>query len=768
MIAWAILAAQLGTVDRPEGLEKRVAVVINTTSPDSNAIGTYYAKRRGIPDGNVVRITTPNVEVTDRKAYDADIEAPVRAFLEAHADVLFVVTTYGVPIKVGEANPGNDLKEGDTLTTCVKNRDYCAVDSELMMIPTAGHAIEAWLENSFYGKAERFDRDKFKQVIVCRLDGPTPEAARALVDNALYGEAFGIEGEHYLDTRGLKPDGGYGAMDEEMRKIRTVYEACGLKVCHEDTEEEQDLSTYERPANYWGWYAGDLIARDEFRFKRGAVGAHLHSFSAGQLRSKTQTWTGPLVQHGITGTCGTVYEPLGAGFPDGWIFYERIFAGYTFGEAMMAANRFNSWMAIFVGDPLYSPYATSVRAEQAKHLELVKTASERMAERIDAGEAAEARKVADEVRAIGIAYEGEEDLTFLLRECAARALSPGKKGGLDELRGHLIGGLALLEGGDKAKALERFKKGAAISPHNFDCNLAAARCLDGAAAIDYLRKAVAVVPESFEAQKRLAEALIEAGKANEALDAVAAARKLVDAPELVLVEAEALTKLGQARKAAELLEGALKRDGGNAALRLRMGRLYSRMNDAAKGAEVLGPALKLYPEDSSGVADYAAILELYAKFAAKGKDDKASARAAAAVDDARATAFRPSAKKAEKQAAALLDDALEDAKPRENPPKPYAFEYAGLPRVEVANLSGKEFVIVFKGPTTRQLTVPSRQPDKLDKTTAVCLYPGRYRIAILPSVKEKAIYLSEVTIDLHTHYGMGLGKTGQPHYPLIR
>jgi len=112
-----------------------------------------------------------------------------------------------------------------------------------------------------------------------------------------------------------------------------------------------DLSTLERAGHYWGWYTGRLQAAEPFAFAPGAVACHVHSFSAGTLRHRERNWVGPLVERGATVAVGTVYEPLTAGFPTAPLFWERFLAGYPAGEALQLANRFASWMAVYVGDP---------------------------------------------------------------------------------------------------------------------------------------------------------------------------------------------------------------------------------------------------------------------------------------------------------------------------------------------------------------------------------------------------------------------------------
>jgi hypothetical protein len=93
-----------------------------------------------------------------------------------------------------------------------------------------------------------------------------------------------------------------------------------------------------------------------FRFRRGAIAAHLHSFSANQLTNTSQNWCAPLLAAGAAATVGNVYEPYLGLTHHFSIFYQRLLDGFTLVEAAAAAVPAVSWQAIVLGDPLYRPY----------------------------------------------------------------------------------------------------------------------------------------------------------------------------------------------------------------------------------------------------------------------------------------------------------------------------------------------------------------------------------------------------------------------------
>ena len=89
----------------------RVVVVRNGKSPISKAVADDYAKRRGVH--NMVTVTcqdsaaNANAETIAFAAYQKEIEAPLRTFLDGHAGIDFIVLTKGVPIRLADAPQGS-------------------------------------------------------------------------------------------------------------------------------------------------------------------------------------------------------------------------------------------------------------------------------------------------------------------------------------------------------------------------------------------------------------------------------------------------------------------------------------------------------------------------------------------------------------------------------------------------------------------------------------------------------------------------------------
>ena len=110
---------------------------------------------------------------------------------------------------------------------------------------------------------------------------------------------------------------------------------------------------------YAGWYAphvSGLLKDPGFQFRRGAVACHIHSLSAQTVRAKSQRWAGPLLARGAAIVLGNVDEPFLSHHTHLDVFFERLLAGDTAGEAMWKATPRVSWMNVMIGDPLYCPF----------------------------------------------------------------------------------------------------------------------------------------------------------------------------------------------------------------------------------------------------------------------------------------------------------------------------------------------------------------------------------------------------------------------------
>jgi uncharacterized protein (TIGR03790 family) len=272
------------------------------------------------------------------------------------------VLCYGVPVRIS-ADP-NHQEEGAEKLRPEMRRNEAAVDSELALLPLIHEKVllNGPLGNPLYSSTNEAALHPTNGVLlVTRLDGPSAEIARSLVDKALQGEADGLWGRGYFDLRNTT-DPAYKTGDEWIRNASEVCRRLGFETVV-DTNSETFSAGFPMShiAIYLGWYDPNVsgpFTRPTVEFMPGAIAYHLHSYSAHPLRSATQAWVGPLLAKGATVTMGCVEEPFLPGTPDLTIFTARmLFHGMSFGEAAYACQPVLSWQTTVVGDPLYRPLA---------------------------------------------------------------------------------------------------------------------------------------------------------------------------------------------------------------------------------------------------------------------------------------------------------------------------------------------------------------------------------------------------------------------------
>jgi uncharacterized protein (TIGR03790 family) len=381
-----------------------VVVIYNTRAPGSEDVAKYYAKVRHVPKNQIYGFSLTSNEEISRDEFRDSLQLPLARRLEydglwkfgpvkipatngqpehiqervVASKIRYAVLCYGVPLKIAA---DSDLHESVKESVPPElRRNEAAVDSELSWLPLVQMDVllSGPLPNSFYGATNAaFLNPTNGILLVARLDGPSADIAKGLVDKAMQAEREGLWGRAYFDARGLKETNSYFLGDEWILGAAEISRQLGFETTVDDNPETFPVSfPMSQIALYCGWYDGDVsgpFTLPKVEFMPGAFAYHLHSFSAATIRSATRNWVGPLLTKGATCTMGCVYEPYLSGTPNVAIFVARwIGRGFTFGEAAWTAQPVLSWQTTVVGDPLYRPFGKS---PQLLHAELSRTHS---------------------------------------------------------------------------------------------------------------------------------------------------------------------------------------------------------------------------------------------------------------------------------------------------------------------------------------------------------------------------------------------------------
>jgi uncharacterized protein (TIGR03790 family) len=414
-----------------------VYILVNKNVADSQAVADHYCDKRGVPKDHVVALDLPAGEDINRADYDAKLAGPLREQLKDKKDkVKVLLTVYGVPLRVGPQLPNDEekaeldkiKKEMEPLETKRKDLDdeikalqdkvkddakgdaaddlkarqkdradlenqlrpleqrrrllshdesQAAVDSELALLWRDAYELRRWQINPLYFQVpEDYRKEQPPLLMTCRLDAPSVELVKRIIDTSVEVEAKGLEGKVYVDARGIKynpadePGFGYGGYDESMREMAKLLDTEGkMPVTLDDKPELFAPDSCPDCALYCGWYSlANYVPC--CKFVPGAVAWHLASSEAVSLRDpKSKLWCKNLLENGAVATLGPVAEPYTIGFPKPAEFFGCLATGkYTLVECYWRTEMFASWMTVLVGDPLYNPYAKApkLKPEQVK------------------------------------------------------------------------------------------------------------------------------------------------------------------------------------------------------------------------------------------------------------------------------------------------------------------------------------------------------------------------------------------------------------------
>ena len=357
-------------------LSQMTIVVYNRAEPISLALAKLYAQQRGIAADHLIGIDCSIEDDVSRDDFEATIATPLReTFKERrwwtiHTDnegnervsgitVRFVAVIKGVPLKIrpsAQTNPADPPGTGP-----IASHNEGSVDSELALLAYGHHAIAGAIPNPYFQSFKPIrDFDSGSILLVCRLDGPTPEIVRRMIVDSVAAEKNGLWGRAYVDSSHRTAPGAETG-DKWMEEIVQQLHKTGVPVVLEDTPNVfPDGFPMSDCALYYGWYAGGITGpfnQPDFKFVQGAIAAHIHSFSASTLRDANSGWTGPLIARGAAASVGNVYEPYLQLTCHLDILNDRLLHGFTLAESAYMSSQALSWMGVVVGDPLYRPYA---------------------------------------------------------------------------------------------------------------------------------------------------------------------------------------------------------------------------------------------------------------------------------------------------------------------------------------------------------------------------------------------------------------------------
>ncbi len=362
-MAFSLVSAAFGS-EPPRGLEPRhVAVLYNGNSSYSKACAAEYARLRGVPDENCAPLPCDaDKEEIAREEYERTIARPLQKLVEQRRWHLPTMAEGVKEIGVLLLMPDIPLKIAESLRAPGRGwewTDAASVDSELAAFGLSNIPRERAVTNPYFNRDESIVMSGWRMTPVCRIQAPGREAVgRMIFDPVSVEQSGGLWGRLVVDEGGPYAEG-----DAWLRAVAARGRAEGIPVLR-DVSRATLAPRYplgDGIAFYFGWYAhhadGPFGEAGSFRFARGAVAVHLHSYSAVTLRAREKNWCGPLLERGAVCTVGNVYEPFLGLCTRCDILFDRLAKGYCWAEAVWMATPALSWQNVALGDPLYRPFA---------------------------------------------------------------------------------------------------------------------------------------------------------------------------------------------------------------------------------------------------------------------------------------------------------------------------------------------------------------------------------------------------------------------------
>lgn len=389
-----------------------VLVLANRNAHGSVGLAKYYMEKRGIPKENLLQLWMTDKEHCGREEFEKKAVGPVRKHLkekDPSRRIKCLVCMYGLPLKVSppalnavEEKELEDLKrqreevskelekakaekpekekdvgkEYDELNRKIrkvrKDDQRSSFDSEIALVLKEDYPFSGWVPNplflGFRGKETSVSREE--TLMVARLDGPTDEIVRRIIDDSLSVEKTGLQGVAYFDARWPKPGDekagkmkmGYGFYDRSIHLAADRVQKSGrLRVVVNDKRGLFQPGECPAAALYCGWYS---LARyvPAFSWKQGAVGYHIASSECSTLKRKdSQVWCKRMLEEGAAATVGPSSEPFVQAFPLPELFFGALIDGrLTLAECYFLSLPFLSWQMVLLGDPLYRPFGRAM------------------------------------------------------------------------------------------------------------------------------------------------------------------------------------------------------------------------------------------------------------------------------------------------------------------------------------------------------------------------------------------------------------------------
>jgi uncharacterized protein (TIGR03790 family) len=336
-----------------------VLVVINSNSSLSDSVGRYFASSRNVPVTNIARISVSTNEEIDSGEFNS-LRSQIENYMTSNGltnKINYIVTTKGVPLKVNR---------GNTFST---SSPSSSVESELTLILgpySTNIGGPGYLFSPYYYQNAPFSRASYGIYLVTRLDGYSYDEIKGLIDRGGPNVPFSTTDAKFVFDQDPDWNSSLPGLNYSMATAQSILNAKGLNaLLNTDSVFVVDQSNV---IGYTSWGSNDryadLYTQHAKPHNTWAAGAIAETYVSTDGRTFTppptygQSLVADLVEEGLTGVKGYVYEPYSSAMSVVSELFDRYTSGYNLAESYYLASRCLSWMDVIIGDPKTTIYGT--------------------------------------------------------------------------------------------------------------------------------------------------------------------------------------------------------------------------------------------------------------------------------------------------------------------------------------------------------------------------------------------------------------------------
>ncbi len=347
----AVLMSPRNSIDHRE-----LALIVNTSDPQSVAVAEAYQLARNIPEENVIRTTFPtgstNISRTDFETVYQDVQSKTPAHVQAYA------LTFTTPWRV-------DCMSITSAFALGFDTKYCKAEG-------TGCQRSAIVGYHYSSSSTPFTSHSIRPTMM--LAGTDTQNVLNLIGTGASADKTFPRGRGYM-IRTTDEARSVRYHDFLYYNLGYFYDQNIINTTYVDnsTNNHPEGNAFENREDMLFYFTGltNVPDIDTNTFLPGAVADHLTSFGGRITESGGQMKALKWLEAGATASFGTVVEPCNftEKFPRMSIFVKSYLAGNTVLEAYWKSVKMPG-EGIFIGEPLAKPYGTKIEFMSEDELKL--------------------------------------------------------------------------------------------------------------------------------------------------------------------------------------------------------------------------------------------------------------------------------------------------------------------------------------------------------------------------------------------------------------